>query len=190
MKKVWAVVEENSQLLSVIHTPFLKGHKMIGCYQFQNASSIIYLTCMKPTNLFSNIVWHHLLPLDYLGLAVVGGFLILSVYYRIRQLNWQAICVAFPSLNKQIGKDTKGDLRYKYAKIRIRRRYLLFGEIVDVTIYGLDTVTSTTVEAARETISNFVGVELAPPPKVVGPVKLEVNHLVSKKKSIRSRLGL
>ncbi len=165
---------------------------MTNCYKYQDLSNLLYKPCHHFADLFSSDLWHHLLFGDYFGLAAVAGLATVAAYASYRKSRWFRLCAKFTGLYHENGTDAKtGKQLYSFAKIRIRRRLGLFGEVHNVSIYGLDTITPTNVEAAREAISNFVGVELTHPPMTgVGAVRMEVNHLVAKKNSFARRLGL
>jgi len=165
---------------------------MSKCYKYQDVSNILYHPCRHFADLFSHDLWHHLLWGDYLAFTAVACLGALTGYRSYRGARWRRLCGQHTGLRHDDGADPKsGKPLYSYAKIRIKRSHLFFGEVRSVTVYGLDTVTPANVTAARAAISNYVGVELSDPPATgVGAVVLDVNHLVAKKNSFARRLGL
>jgi len=163
---------------------------MTDCYKFVEVSNLLYMPCRHPLELFSSSVWYNLLFADYLALLCVVSVVVWAGYASYRRARWRRLCGQHKGLRHDDGTDPRtGKQRYSYAKIRIKRRYWLVGEILSVSVYGLDTVTPGNVTVARESIANYVGVELASPStKSVGAVTMKVNGLVKKNRGLLRRL--
>jgi hypothetical protein len=159
----------------------------MNCSTFSGSSNIVHAPCSG--HLGDWIAGKGSYPLlwgDYLGLAAFLLLLGLAVYLIRRKLAWRAICCDAPGLHRAKGKVADGKDRYDCAKLRADRRYIVFGEVRGYYVYGLHSVTVSSVKPAREAIENYTGTLLQEPTRIdkgvhKNKVYLAVNGLVKKK---------
>lgn len=159
----------------------------MNCFSFSGISNIIRVPCSgRLGDWIAGKGSYDLLWGDYFGLAAVFVLFVLAGYVLRRKLAWHAICRDTPGLHHAKGKGPDGKDRYDYAKLRADRRYIAFGEVRGYYVYGLHSVTVSSVKPAREVMENYTGTLLQEPTRIdhgvhKGKVYLAVNGLVKKK---------